>query len=78
PTGFEIEKNVKETKIDTKFGSYSLSSKATEGNKIVIERRFELNDGEFPAEEYVAFADFLKKVRKADKQKMALVMTKEP
>ncbi|MGK0388300.1 MAG: hypothetical protein ACI94Y_001028, partial [Maribacter sp.] len=47
PTGFEVEKNVKETKIDTKFGSYSLSSKATEGNKIVIERRFELNDGEF-------------------------------
>lgn len=78
PTGFEVEKNVKETKIDTKFGSYSLSSKIIEGNKLIIERKFDMNDGEFLAEEFVALADFFKKVRKADKQKIALVMTKQP
>lgn len=78
PTGFEVEKNVKETNIDTQFGAYSLNAKPLEGNKIIIERKFELNDGEYEAEEFVAFAEFLKKVRKADRQKVALVMTKEP
>ncbi|WP_431291723.1 hypothetical protein [Pedobacter sp. P26] len=57
------------------FGQY-VCKISIEGNKLTYHRKFVLNDGTFPAEQYSAFSKFINDVNSADYLKLALSLKK--
>jgi len=57
------------------FGEYFCKT-SLEGNKLTYHRKFVLNDGTFPAEQYSAFSKFINDVNSADYIKLALSLKK--
>lgn len=62
-------------KLKNEFGEYICSAKL-EGNKLIYYRKFVLNDGSFPADKYVDFANFINEVAAYDYLKLALSLKK--
>lgn len=58
----------KNTFIKTGFGTYEASIKK-EGNRLVYNRKFVLNEGTYPADQYESFANFITEVSTADQVK---------
>ncbi|SMC95531.1 DUF3857 domain-containing protein [Pedobacter africanus] len=69
PDKVEIEHIPKDTFIKNEFGTYQASIKK-EGNKLIYNRKFVLNNGTHPAERYAAFTDFITDVSTADQVKV--------
>lgn len=57
------------------FGEYACKT-SLEGNKLTYYRKFVLNDGTFPAEQYAEFSKFINDVNAADYLKLALSLKK--
>ncbi|NII82489.1 DUF3857 domain-containing transglutaminase family protein [Pedobacter sp. SG908] len=57
------------------FGEYTCKA-SLEGNKLTYHRKFVLNDGTFPAEQYSEFSKFINDVNSADYLKLALSLKK--
>jgi hypothetical protein len=57
------------------FGEYVCKA-SLEGNKLTYYRKFVLNDGTFPAEQYSEFSKFINDVNSADYLKLALSLKK--
>jgi Domain of Unknown Function with PDB structure (DUF3857) len=57
------------------FGEYTCKT-SLEGNKLTYHRKFVLNDGTFPAEQYSAFSKFINDINAADYLKLALSLKK--
>lgn len=57
------------------FGEYSCKTSLS-GNKLTYYRKFMLNDGTFPAEQYADFSKFINDVNAADYLKLALSLKK--
>ncbi len=72
PLGYKIEYLPESTSIDTKFGSYE-SSYLLNGNKLLYSRSYGRKSGEFPKEDYNDLRTFLKRITKADKNKVVLI-----
>ena len=66
-----IENNQSEVFSDSKFGTYKRKVEIIEG-VIKLKRSFQLNDGNYPPEDFEGFRSFLLKVRKSDLRKIIL------
>ncbi|MEJ7557880.1 MAG: DUF3857 domain-containing protein [Pedobacter sp.] len=69
PEGYKIDLKPKDVDLQSPFGSYTLTTKL-EGNKLHYSRKIILNNGTFPAEDYVKFADFFNTVTSNDHNKI--------
>lgn len=63
----------KEAKIDSRFGQYQLSIKIKDG-KLLYYRKLEMKDGQFKAEDYEAFENFVNEVSNNDRIRATLVL----
>lgn len=62
-------------KLNSKFGSYSVKVEINE-NKIIYYRKFILDDGTYPAEQYEAFAKFINEISDLDNLKVSMSLKK--
>ncbi|MBL7826041.1 MAG: DUF3857 domain-containing transglutaminase family protein [Saprospiraceae bacterium] len=72
PEGYTLENAVQPSSYRSDFGSYDLTISNEPGGKLLIKRKFSLNDSIQPKEKYKEWVDFLKQVNKADKTKLVL------
>ncbi|MFY0605590.1 MAG: DUF3857 domain-containing protein [Cyclobacteriaceae bacterium] len=72
PTRYQTESLLKEEEFDSNFGSYSRKV-LNEENSLILIRKLEMNAGDFPAEDYSEFRDFVHRVQKHDRQKIVLI-----
>lgn len=72
PKGYGVEFVPENVKIESKFGTYAASLKASEG-EVIYTRNMIVNKGRYPASAYNEWVDFVRKVAKADKMQMVLV-----
>jgi transglutaminase-like putative cysteine protease len=69
PEGYQIDLKPKDVELSSKFGSYTL--KATlEGRKLTYTRKITVNNGTFPAEDYLKFSEFINVVSGNDNNKI--------
>lgn len=72
PEPFVLEFQPAPIKLTSKFGEYEAEFKLDQG-KLYYYRRLKMNDGEFKAEAYNEWMDFLKGITKADNTKLVFV-----
>ncbi|MES2734200.1 MAG: DUF3857 domain-containing protein [Bacteroidota bacterium] len=72
PEGYEVESQPENMAFQSKFGSYSASVKVDKGIVTYI-RWHEMNKGQYPNTAFNEFADFCKKIAKADKMQLVLL-----
>jgi hypothetical protein len=68
PEHIDVEFMPKSAAFKNEFGSYQISIKK-EDNKLIYYRKFILNGGSYPADQYTKFAGFISLVSSADQQK---------
>jgi hypothetical protein len=73
PAGFKAESLPDPLSINSLFGQYDLKATALDKNKVLVTRRFMLNNKILPSKNSADLALFFKQVAKADKTKMVLV-----
>lgn len=71
PEGFDVEYKPKDLDIKNVYGSYS-STIIKKENTLIYSRKFVLNNGTHPANDYEAFAGFMNDVANADRGKVIL------
>lgn len=72
PDGYTPEFLVQPQVIEAAFGSYS-AKMSVEGKQLMYVRRLRMHQGRYPADAYAEYADFRKKVSKADRGQLVLV-----
>ena len=72
PEGFHPEHLPEDVQLDSKFGSYSATYTMNEEGLLYV-RKVERVKGRFPKESFNELSDLLKKIRKADNQKVVLI-----
>ncbi len=77
PTGYEVEKELKEQNIESEYGVYKISASIQDG-KYIVKRHIEINKGIYSADKYNEFVAFSNQIHKADNQKIVIVKTSEP
>ncbi|MEM6894184.1 MAG: DUF3857 domain-containing protein [Bacteroidota bacterium] len=77
PVGYSVETLPEPTKIENKFGEYSISFSA-EGNLLNIERKLLIKAGEYPNTDYDLYRAFKRKISKSDKRQIALIQKTQP
>lgn len=75
PDNYKLETTLPSFQINSVFGSYE-SKTVLENNKLVCARKVVMNGGRYPAKDFPAWIDFLKKVRKADRAQVVFVENK--
>ena len=73
PPGFRTENLPPPATLESDFGRLT-SVIRTEGNALVLHRRFELKKGRFPAQRYNDFVEFLRQVARQDKATAAIIL----
>jgi hypothetical protein len=74
PKGYGVEFMPEATLIKTKFGTYS-SKILFKDEKLIYLRKMTMNKGTYPVSVYQEYVDFKKKLFKADKTQVVLVIT---
>ncbi|MDB5019998.1 MAG: hypothetical protein JWQ28_1125 [Pedobacter sp.] len=69
PQGYKMEYKPEDLKLKTPYGSFS-SEFIVKDQLVIYKRKFVLNAGRYPANEYAAFASFMNKVSFADMTKV--------
>ena len=72
PEGYRVESLPDSTAIDSPFGQYQLSV-TQQDDTVLLERNYSAEAGDYPAEDYAAYREFLLAIAKADGAKMVLV-----
>lgn len=72
PPGYAFESIPNDTKIETKFGSYSLTHEKNE-DKITFNRNLIISKTNIPKEEYEAFKEFFSTVNSTDRAQFVVV-----
>lgn len=72
PENMTVENVPEELKIETSYGSYHLSIE-TGSNSIIVNRKFILNRGRYPADQYNDYVDFRQAVYRADRNHIVLI-----
>ncbi len=72
PKGYGVEFLPDDVRMESKFGTYAASVRASEG-QISYTRHLTVNKGRYPASAYNEWVDFSKKIAKADKSQIVLV-----
>ena len=73
PQNYEIESVFEPVSIDTKFGKYESAVERMDNGTIVYKRKFLLNSGRYPKEDFNTYVDFIKDVVRADRSKIVLL-----
>lgn len=73
PLDYKVEALPKNESIENKFGSYDTEIIVKDESTLIYKRKFIINDGEFPKEDYSKFRGFYKEVSKLDNAKIALI-----
>ena len=75
PENFEIEALPESQKFDSEFGNFDIAISVEDGErkKISVERKFVLNEGEWPAARYEEFRDFLRQIDKLNNLKAVIL-----
>ena len=74
PEGHMLDAKGEDVNISNQFGEYEFSIN-TEGNKLIVYRKFVLNKGVYQKEDYAAFRKFWMAIVKQDKSKIAIKPT---
>ena len=72
PEGFTVEALAPNTKLETKFGSYSYTT-VVSGNQITCVRKQEQYTGRFPAVDYPELVTYINAITKADQSRIVFV-----
>ena len=72
PDGYVPEFALAPLALESKWGSYSARADLT-GSQLTYIRRLRMHRGRYPAETYPEYADFRKKIAKADKAQLVLI-----
>ena len=72
PAGYRPESILPSSKIVSVFGSFEMKVSYLAG-QLLCSRKVVLNGGRYPAKDYTAWVEFLKKVRKADRAQVVFV-----
>ncbi len=72
PATFKVEYAPSPFKIETKYGSYEIST-AVKDDKVLYFRKMLMPKGVYAASQYAEVSDFFRKVAKADKSQIVLV-----
>ncbi len=72
PEGFHPEHLPRDVELKSRFGEYSASYQLSDKGLLYI-RKLKRYEGRFPKETFNELADMLKKIKKADNQKVVLV-----
>jgi hypothetical protein len=72
PVGYEVESAFQDTKIETKFGTFSAYTRVLPG-KIIYFRKQEYFSGTFPAKDYADLKNYFDRIFKTDHTKIVLV-----
>ena len=72
PKGYGVEFLPDDVRMESKFGTYAASMRASEG-QVSYMRHLTVNRGRYPASAYNEWVDFSKKIAKADKAQIVLV-----
>jgi uncharacterized protein DUF3857/transglutaminase superfamily protein len=73
PEGYAIEAIPESKKIDSEFGTYTLSVFKQEDGSLKYQRTFFLKSGEYPKEKYAAYRTFRKTVAKHENSQVVLL-----
>ncbi|MDC9722577.1 MAG: DUF3857 domain-containing protein [Urechidicola sp.] len=73
PSDYTIEAIADDVNVDTKYGTYTMTVEKIDEYNLKFTRKFLLNAGEYPKEEYEDYRNFWRKVVKGDKSKIVLV-----
>ncbi|TDE12056.1 DUF3857 domain-containing transglutaminase family protein [Dyadobacter psychrotolerans] len=76
PPGYKPESLLPAVQVKSIFGSFETKTAFT-GDQLLCSRKVVLNGGRYPAKDYTAWIEFLKKVRKADRAQVVFVANKE-
>lgn len=74
PAGYKVVSLPENVNLSCEFGSYSYSLR-TEGERVMLYRRLELNKGEITQEKYNEFRNFYNKVAAADRSLVVITET---
>ncbi len=77
PAGYSVETLPEPTKIENKFGEYSISF-SVDGNQLNIERKLLIKAGEYPNTDYDLYRAFKRKISKSDRRQIALIQKTQP
>ena len=77
PTGYSVETLPEPTKIENKFGEYSISF-SVDGNQLNIKRKLLIKAGEYPNTDYDLYRAFKRKFSKSDRRQIALIQKTQP
>jgi hypothetical protein len=72
PTNMEVESLPAKSELKNEFGMYSMRAEK-QGSDVVYIRRFDRNNGRFPASSYTTLFNFYTAISKQDNQKMMLL-----
>ena len=72
PTTYHVFYIPENVEIKSKFGTYSMELIKMDEQTYNYKRKFKLEEGKFPKEEYDAYRNFIKKIRKYDNLKIVL------
>ena len=72
PKGYGVEFLPDDVRMESKFGTYAASMRASEG-QVSYTRHLTVNRGRYPASAYNEWVDFSRKIAKADKAQIVLV-----
>lgn len=72
PKGYSIEGVDKNEEIETVFGTYSLSLKKTDEDKIHYKKEILIKSGTYPKEDYEAYRTFRRKIAKLENLNLTL------
>ncbi|MEL0455811.1 DUF3857 domain-containing protein [Flavobacteriaceae bacterium SZ-1-7] len=75
PLDYEVESLPKNILVENKFGIYKAEFIKQNDSTVVYKRKWVVNDGEFPKEDYEDFRSFFKDVSRYDNSKIALIKT---
>ena len=73
PTDYTIEAIANDVAVETKYGSYTMTVEKIDETNLKYTRKFLLNSGDYPKEEYEHYRNFWRKVVKSDKSKIVLI-----
>lgn len=74
PEGYRLEFQMESVKLDSEFGAYEVTfSFDPESSKLTYTRFLKISNGEFPAEKYKSYRDFIRKVSRTDRSKIVLI-----
>ncbi|SNR74182.1 DUF3857 domain-containing protein [Lutibacter flavus] len=73
PKSLKLEYMPEDVELNSKFGKYSIEIEKIDDYNYIYKRKLQIEEGRYPKEDYTAYRDFRKKIRKFDNSKIILV-----